>query len=88
MKAIPSYVQVVRNCWIMPTADLTAAVTAKKNHLQEMPYSLLSARDEGRNQEGHALVGAKDDTLSSHCHHQAFATRDKMNIKTGSSQTD
>ena len=30
MKGIPSYVQVVRNCWIMPTADLTAAVTAKK----------------------------------------------------------
>ena len=48
-----------------------------------MPNPLLSTGDEGKNQDGHALVGAKDDTLSSTCSHQTFATRDEMksNIK-------
>ena len=45
MKDIPSYVQVVRNCWIMPTADLTAAVTAKKNPLaRNVPYIAIGLR--------------------------------------------
>ena len=44
-----------------------------------MPHTLLSAGDEGKDQDGHALVGAKDDTLSSTCSHQAFAARDRMN---------
>ena len=48
-----------------------------------MPNPLLSTGDEGKNQDGHALVGAKDDALSSTCSHQTFATRDEMksNIK-------
>lgn len=46
-----------------------------------MPHILLPTGDEGKNQEGHALVRTKDDTLSPTCSHQTFATRDKMNIK-------
>lgn len=44
-----------------------------------MPHTLLSTGYEGRNQEDHAMVGAKDDILSSLCRHQASATRNKMN---------
>ena len=39
-----------------------------------MSHTLLSTWDEGKNQDGHALVGTKDDNLSSTCFNQAFAT--------------
>ena len=44
-----------------------------------MPHTLLSTGNEGRNQEGHAMVGSKDDILSSLCRHHASAARNKMN---------
>ena len=42
-----------------------------------MPYPLLSTGDEGKNQDGYALVGAKDGILSSTCSHQTFAARNQ-----------
>ena len=46
--------------------------------MQEMPHSLLPTGNEGKNQEGDAMVGTQDDMPSSACGHQAFVTRNEM----------
>lgn len=44
-----------------------------------MSNPLLSTGDEGKNQNGNAMVWAKNDYLSSTCSYQAFAARNEMN---------
>ncbi len=43
-----------------------------------MPHPLLSARHEGKDQTGHAVVRAENDMLSPSCSPQAFAARNGL----------